>query len=262
MSLRMKPYLLLLFTLFSLLCPAQVTRTTLFGVGGASVLDTYLSPYTYSGPSIAISMQTERTARWGKGHVTTMALYAAQGAMASSEVSGVQQWDGQLTLASGWHRNWLLADGHLRLAAGGLMELSGGGTYCTIGGNNPAQGRLAFDVAASGIAAYTFRVKKHHWQVRSQLDVPLLGTAFAPQYGQSYYELFHLGHYNHNVRPTYPLNAPSVRLQATLAIPVRKSQFIVGYGGDVRQSSLNGLKRHAWYNQFLIGFSRKLTLAQ
>ena len=237
-----------------------LSRTTLFGVGGASVMDTYLSPYAYTGPSLSVAMTTERPTHWGKGHLTTMARYAIRGAYAKSPVSGGHQWDGALSLAGGCHYNWHLVENRLRLAAGALVEFDGGGTYSTLGGNNPAQAHIGADIAASALAAYTFSVKGHPWQAGVQADVPLVGTQFAMQYGQSYYELFRHGHWDGNLRCTYPGNAPSLRLQATLAIPVRKSRLIVGYGGDVRQSSLNGIKRHAWYNQLLLGFSRKLSI--
>ena len=240
--------------------PGALLRTTLFGVGGASVMDTYLSPYAYTGPSLSVALTTERPAHWGRGHLTTMARYAIRGTYAKSPVSGAHQWDGALTLAGGCHYNWHLVENRLRLAAGALVEFDGGGTYSTLGGNNPAQAHIGADIAASALAAYTFSVKGHPWQAGIQADVPLVGTQFAMQYGQSYYELFRHGHWDGNLRFTYPGNAPSLRLQATLAIPVRKSRLVVGYGGDVRQSSLNGIKRHTWYNQFLIGFSRKLKL--
>lgn len=258
----MQRLLLLLLIFTACRVQAQVDRTTLFGMGRASVLDTYLTPYDHKGPSLSLTMLTERPAHWGGGAVTTMGRYALQGALATVSTSGARYYDGDLTLAGGWHRNWHLLDGQLRLAAGGLIELTGGGTYSEVGGNNPAQGRLAAGVCGSGIAAYDVRIKGHLWQLRAQLDVPLIGAAFAPQYGQSYYQLFHLGHYDRNVRLTHPFDAPSLRLLTTLSLPVRHSRLVLGYGGDVRQHSLNGLKRHAWYNQFLVGFSRKLTLVR
>lgn len=241
---------------------AQVERTTLFGVGGANVQDTYLSPYASKGPAVSILLQTERPAHWGCGNVSTIGRYSLEGAMARSVVSASRQYDGTLSLAFGWRRNWLLANDRWHLALGGIAELAGGGTYSTMGGNNPAQGRFGVDVALTAQALYLFKVHGAQWQARLQTEVPLLGAAFAQQYGLSYYELFHLGHYNHNVRPTWLGNAPSLRMQATLSIPVRHSCLVVGYGADIRQANLNQIKQHGWYNQFLIGFSRKLTLSR
>lgn len=241
---------------------AQVQRTTLFGVGHASVLDTYLTPYTYGGLSASVAHQTERLAHWGQGRVSVMGQYRLEAAMPSSRVSGARLYDAQLQLAGGMHYNWHLLDRRLRLAAGGLAGIAGGGSYSGLGGNNPAQGRLAAEVMASGIAEYRFPVKQAEWIARMQIDAPLLGAAFAQQFGESYYELFTLGHYDRNVRFTYPGNAPTLRLQATVSIPLGKSYLTFGYGADIRQSHLNGIKQHGWYNQFLIGYTRNITLSR
>lgn len=253
----------LLLTIVSLMtCQAQVERTTLFGVGRASLFDTYLSPYQHTGLSASVALQNERRAHWGCDHVSTFSRYAVTGAMAESDVTGNQLYDGMLTIAGGWHYNWYLQDRRIRLAAGGLLELAGGATYQSSGGNNPVQAHALADVAASLIGEYRFGVKGQDWKARLQADLPLLGAAFCPQYGQSYYELFHLGHYDHNVRPIWPVNSPSLHLQATLAIPVRKSLLTLGYDAQVRQSHLNGLRQHAWHNQFVLGFSRHISLAR
>ena len=239
---------------------AQVDRTVVFGVGRTNLLDTYLSPLSYRGPSLSASMITERPAHWGKGKVSVMGRYDVSGAYAHNPAENAHMWDAQVNLAGGWHYNFdekLKVKG-LRLAVGGLMELSGGGTYQTTNGNNPAQGRLAADVALSVIAAYAFDVKGKPWQARFQAEMPLLGVMFSPQYGQSYYELFSLGHYNKNVRPTWVGNAPTFHFLTTLAIPVRKSKIVVGYKANVLQSKVNGLKRHAWENEFVVGFCRRL----
>lgn len=238
---------------------AQVERTVLFGVGGGNVLDTYITPYNYTGPSARLQMQTVRQARWGQGRVSTIGRYALVGGTAQSQASTARYYDGQLSLSGGWRYNWQVSPS-LLLAAGGLMELQVGGTYSNRGGNNPGQVRAGADIAATLLAEYTFRVSKRQWRARLQLDAPLVGATFMPQYGQSYYQLFSLGHRAHNVCATWPGNAPSVRLEATLHIPVRKSQLVVGYGADVRQAHINGLKQHGWYNQFLIGFTRHLSL--
>lgn len=261
-AMTLRQIFILLLTICLLPAKAQVVRTTLFGVGHGHLLDTYLSPYSYGGASASVGLQTERTAHWGGEHVSVMGLYEVRGAMASSRVSGAMQYAGALTAAGGWHYNWHLADNRLHLAAGGLMEVRGGGTYCTIGGNNPGQAHLGADLAASLIGEYCFPVRDKMWQTRLQIDAPLIGALFSPQYGQSYYELFTLGHYDHNVRPSYPGNAPSLRLQATVSIPVRHSSLVLGYGADVSQSHINGIRYHSWYNQLLVGFTRRLWLTR
>ena len=65
-------------------CPAEgnvpsiTEHTWLIGLGKANVLDTYLSPLEYTGPALSLTHRSDRTARWGKGKVSTMALFSVQ----------------------------------------------------------------------------------------------------------------------------------------------------------------------------------------
>ena len=64
----------------------QHIKTTLteWGVGGVSLLDTYLSPLTYKGTDFAFDYHTERLAHWGKRHVTVSGQYGGHYAYAQS----------------------------------------------------------------------------------------------------------------------------------------------------------------------------------
>jgi len=144
------------------------------------------------------------------------------------------------------------------LAAGGLLEGSGGFTYNTRNGNNPAQGRLGLALCASGLAEYHFALFKKPALVRVQLDAQMMGVQFAPEYGQSYYEIFSLGHSSGIIHFTHPGNCPTARLLSEVVLPVKRARITLGYLADVRQSKLGGLKRHAWRHTFMIGYTRKL----
>ena len=138
------------------------------------------------------------------------------------------------------------------------MELTTGFTYNLRGTNNPAQGRLGTALLLSALAEYSFTLRRRTAVARLTIDSPMAGVQFAPEYGQSYYEIFSLGHSDGVVRFTHPGNAPSCRLTATVQLPLRASHLTLGYTGDVRQSRLNHLKRHAWHNCFMIGYTRSL----
>lgn len=238
----------------------QITQHLwLWGAGRANVLDTYLSPLEYAGPNLSVLHATERTARWGKGRVSTYSLYTGNFAYLHSPTDDGREWDGELTAAGGWHYNWQPLP-RLRLAVGGVAEISGGFTYNTRGSNNPAQGRLGLSLAASGVAEYSFSFFKKAATARLQADAQMLGVQFAPVYGQSYYEIFSLGHSNGVVHFTQPANCPSVRLQALVVLPVLGARLTLGYVADVRQSSLGDLKRHAWRNSFMLGYTRHLRI--
>ncbi len=228
----------------------------LWGVGRANVLDTYLSPLEYTGTDLSMTLRTERAAHWGKG-VNVVAEYTAHMAYLHSPTDDGKEWDGEFSAAGGWIRSWQL-NGHWRLAAGGLAEASGGFTYNTRGSNNPAQGRFGVQLEATALAEYTFRIGRKQASARVQADAPLIGAQFSPVYGQSYYEIFSLGHSHGVVHFTHPGNVPTARLLAVATLPVLKSHVSIGYLADIRQSRLGGLRRHAWRNSIMIGYTRTL----
>lgn len=237
--------------------PHTTERQWLWGAGSASLLDTYLSPLTYHGTNLVVLNRTERLAHWGRGHVTVAGLYSVHGAYAQSPTDEGKYLDTEFTASGGWHYNWHPTR-HWRLAAGGLLEGSGGFTYNTRNGNNPAQGRLGLALCASGLAEYHFELFKKPALARVQVDAQMMGVQFAPEYGQSYYEIFSLGHSSGIIHFTHPGNCPTARLLSEVVLPVKRARITLGYLADVRQSKLGGLKRHAWRHTFMIGYTRKL----
>lgn len=235
------------------------THDWLFAAGRANVLVTYLSPLEYTGPAFAVAHRSERLARWGHGRVTVQGFFQARGSYTASPTEDNHFYDGAFTAAVAWHRQWHPVSA-LRLGVGGMAEFDGGITYSLNGGNNPAEGRLSLHVAPSLQADYTFRIGRRKLSVNSQVDVPLLGLAFTPTYGQSYYEMFSLGHTDHNVRLTHPVNAPSVRWTTLCRIPLWGAKISVGYQANIVQSHLGGLKYHAWNHTFMIGYARRIRL--
>ncbi len=250
-------------------CPADTTKddgkpriTTaqwLWGIGKADVLDTYLTPLAYSGPNLTIAHLTERPARWGHGHVTTVSSYTLQAASLDATHEEGHEWDAEISAAGGWRYNLRPLRG-LRIGLGGMAELTTGFTYNTRGSNNPAQGRLGLSLGPSVLAEYAFNFCRRSATVSIALDAQAVGVQFAPEYGQSYYEIFSLGHSSGTIHFTHPANCPTTRLQALVTLPVWGARLTLGYLGDVRQSSLGGQKRHAWRNGLLIGYTRHFTI--
>jgi hypothetical protein len=235
------------------------THEWLYGVGHLNVLDTYLTPLEYTGTSFSVTHRSERLARWGHARVLVQGYFSGYGAYLHSPTDDHREWDARLTAAVAWLRQWTPGR-RWRLAAGGMAEGLTGFTYNTIGGNNPAQGRLAADLGATLLAEYRFRLLHRTLAVRTQADAPLVGVMFSPHYGQSYYEIFSLGQHSSHVRFTYPVNAPSVRWTTTCRFPLWGATLAVGYAADIRQSDVNALKHHAWNHQLVVGYVRRLQL--
>ena len=129
-------------------------------------------------------------------------------------------------------------------------------------GNNPAQAYLNVNLSPSASAAYTFRLWGKSFQVRYEVQAPLVGLMFSPNFGQSYYEIFSKGDYDHNIVPTTFVSAPSLRQMLTLDFTLRHTTLRLGYLGDFQQASVNGLKYHTWSNLFVVGIVRKFSISK
>lgn len=237
-----------------------IRHEQLFGIGCVNVLDTYLSPVEYTGVSVGLLHRSERLARWGKGRVSVQATYAGSAALPRSTADRDKAMDARASAAVAWHYHFRPLPAGMQWAVGGMAELETGFTYLMRGGNNPAQGRLATHFGLSVLMVQPLRVRNRRWEARAQVDLPLISARFTPNYGQSYYEIFSLGHYDRNVRVTTPVQAPSAHLTATLTLPLFGARLSVGYEAGIRQYEVNHLKRHSWNHHFLIGYVRQLRL--
>lgn len=237
------------------------TRSTMFGIGGTNRLETYLSPLEYTGPEVRFMRESIRMTRMWGGRVSTQQFYEGNFSYSKNPTKDSEYLSGDIDWRIGWHYNWTPLPA-LRLMAGLQTGLSCGFVYNTSNGNNPAQGKLSTNIAASGMAIYRFNWLHRRFSVRYQFDMPLAGLMFSPNYGQSYYEIFSLGHYDRNVCFTWPGNAPCFSQLLTVDVPIGSGTLRLGYRCDIRQSHVNNLKSHTWSNLFMIGFVKHFRLVK
>lgn len=252
-----------LFMLTAGLAMAQenriVTNSKLLGVGKTNILDTYLSPEKYNGTELRYISHTLREQQ-GK-RLYREVIHQGQVAYADNRAGNGSEMAGMYNFQYGWHYRLLsLEDGKLTLGMGGNLDANLGFIYNTRNSNNPAQARLYLNITPVVEAAYRFRVRNNPHTLRYELAVPLLGVMFSPNYGQSYYEIFSQGDYDHNVVPTWIGNAPSLRQLLTIDITLWNTTFRVGYLGDFQQAKVNGLRTHVYTNSLVVGISRRFQL--
>ena len=253
---------------------ALAQKSYQLGIGPTQILDTYLSQEKFKGTGLTF-LATSEYSKSSLGRRTLATEGTQEFSILNSQFSNWSWlWQHQLNLSKcddraekgteleggydlyvGRYHAWRLMDGNLKLQAGAMADLGLGFIYNTRNGNNPAQARVGLQLRPSGIATYQLK----QFSLRYELDLPLCGLVFSPNYGQSYYEIFSLGNYDHNIVPTTFVSQPSFRQQITAAWHFSPSTaLMLGYLGDYQQLQVNNLKQHVYTHRIMIGIAKGL----
>ena len=236
-------------------------RSNMIGIGATNRLETYLSPFEYTGTEVRFLHESMRLTKMMNGRISTQQFFEGNMSISRSPSHDANFLAGDFDWRIAWHYNWEPAE-NLRILGGLQTGASIGAVYNTRNGNNPAQAKFSTDIAASAMAVYRFTLLNRLFAVRYQFDMPLIGLMFSPAFGQSYYEMFSLGHFDHNVCATWAGNAPTFRNLLTLDAPLGSGTLRIGWRGDIRQSHVNHLKSHTWSNLFMIGYVKHFRLVK
>ena len=238
-------------------CRIKVSSTT-HGVAMLNNLDTYLSGYNYRGVGYHYNHENFRDAMFGKHKLKYQTLFS--GIVGATELYDSKQYS--LMLKQSWSAYQPFKVGErLQLLAGAQMQLAGGALYIPTNGNNLVSAKVNTSLAASGMAIYKIPLRTKAVTARYQIDIPLVGVAFSPAFGQSYYEIFGLGNYSNILHVTHPFNAPSWRHIVSADIPLGKKErttLRASYIADIYQTDINELRTHIYSHTFSIGFVKTL----
>ena len=255
---------ILLLLLFSFLqTSAQkdsiITRSTLYGIGSTNLLDTYLSPMEYTGAELRILRENRRGTKYMEGNVYRQSLFQANVSMLENKAGTGSEFSFLANWNLAYHYRFQINES-LQLLAGPNLDLNGGMVYNLRNSNNPVNAKAYANLGASGMAIYQFRIKEHPFLLRYQLNLPLFGVMFSPEYGQPYYEMSISKDFGKNICFTSLHNQPSFRQFLTLDFPIKQTNLRLGYVCDIQQAKVNDLKSHAWSHAFMIGFVKHFYL--
>ena len=237
-----------------------ITNTQMLGIGAVNTLDTYLSPEEYTGTELRY---ISHSVRENGTKLSRELVHQAQILSVRNRRENNNELGGFYNFQYNWQYalgQWNVGEGELHLKAGGGIDTRLGFLYNMRNSNNPAQAYAQMNIAPNAVAAYRFRLRNLPFQLRYEVQVPLLGLAFSPNYGQSYYEIFTRDNYDHNLVVTTPASAPSLRQLLTLDFTVRHTTFRIGYLGDYQQAKINQLRQHVWSNLLVLGIVRKFSI--
>ncbi|MCL1943051.1 MAG: DUF3316 domain-containing protein [Candidatus Azobacteroides sp.] len=227
--------------------------STLFGIGATSIRDTYLSPFYYTGTEFRMTNEHHTLSghfngKWSSFRRLDFSFSRTSNpAQTGSELSGFFEWNW------GYHYRFPVTK-ELKLLAGGLTYVAVGGIYNTRNSNNPVSIKLGLGLSASGMALYNLHIKNQPFTLRIQVISPLLGAAFSPNYGQSYYDIFSLGNYDNVVKFSFLNNLLACKTIVSADVPLNRVTIRIAYQNTAFTSCFNRLDTDIYSNTFLIGF--------
>jgi hypothetical protein len=235
------------------------TKTTQVGLGSTGILDTYLSQEKFSDMGLTVLSTSEKQKREDSPW-TTMREHEVNISMVSDRSGNRDETHFGYNFFYGRQYKWKMGR-RLQLQAGGMLNTEIGAIYNTSNTNNPVNARLSMQLMPTGTAAYDITLWRRTLRLRYEAQLPLAGFMFSPNYGQSYYEMFSLGNYDHNVVATSFVNAPTWRQQLSAEYPVtRRLTLRIGYLGHYQQSHVNNLKTHIYNHRFMIGIVKNVKI--
>ena len=234
-------------------------KCTSIGTTFMNNLDTYLSGYNHTGGGLHLSHENFRDAHTAGYHWKRQTLLTADAGIATLHSN--TQLAAMLTYSFGGYHPWA-ATKRLQLLAGAQIQANCGALYIPTNGNNLVSAKMRATLAASAMAIYRIPSVNGNYTLRGQLDIPLIGAMFAPEFGQSYYEIFGLGQYKNTIVLSHPANSPSMRGTLSADIPVTlhkwSSTIRLTYTADIFQSDINDIRTHTYNHSFAVGFVKTI----
>ena len=257
---------LFLVSFFPLSCLSQdapialTYRSAQVGFGFNSVYDSYLSPLKYTGKNAGLHFEQMKNTSLMKRKIFAQHLLNANYSWSDNNAGTASYYSGLFEYNYGLlHRfkpaeKWQVFAG---MQAGGLL----GFVYNTRNGNNPATGKAHVNLNLSTIANYNFRIFKQPVHLRYQLNVPVVGAMYSPQFGESYYEIG-LGATDNLVHLSSLHNYLSVRNMVAAEIPFNKFTLMFSYHFSLYETRINDLDTQLITNTFYIGLSSNFFIVQ
>ncbi|WP_243348937.1 DUF3316 domain-containing protein [Parabacteroides sp. FAFU027] len=228
------------------------TRTLLFGLGQSSVIETYLSPYKYTGINYRLDFSLDKDSK--DGLVTWQHDINLDYAHASNYSDRGLYHTAFLDYTFSYLRKVVSTD-KFHAKIGLAPDFLLGVVYNNRNDNNPAEAKVNLNLDFAGRLDYRFRWKQTPILLSYDLRMPVLGAGFSPDYGQSYYEIFELGNRSNIVHLLSLHNQWTFNNKLTMELPVGKYSLKFGYLFNLYQTRISNIETSVMNHNLLIGIS-------
>ncbi|MCD7937722.1 MAG: DUF3316 domain-containing protein [Tannerellaceae bacterium] len=236
--------------------PYSVNEGTMFGLGSSHVKDTYLSPFTYSGWGFRILNERMKIISAGDGRISRQQLINVDITSTQNPAENVNDFGGFVDYSLGFHYRFNLTPS-FRLMTGASGHIMGGFLYNTRNSNNPLSAKVDLDLNLSAIIMHYTRIKETPLILRYQIDAPIAGVFFSPDYGESYYEIFNTGNLGHTIAFNSFHNKFALKNYLTVDILCKGFTLRTGYLNSIYYTDNNNTQTRIISNTFLVGWVKE-----
>ena len=221
--------------------------------GYASVHDSYLTPITYDGMDLGLGFAHMRPLRNDKWLWQLQVGADYNYVENKARNNNLHRLMGEITFDM--QRYWRGAIARrIDLSAGPMTQVRAGILYNEVNSNNPVSVRALWSIGLTGMAAWHTHLGRKPVTLRYQAQLPVAGVFFAPEYDESYYEIYlgnhkglaHLGWWGNRFDMTNYLGAD---------LKMGKTTLRIGYRARLEHWTVNNLHVHDVTHSLVIGIS-------
>ena len=166
-----------------------VTSAYMFNIGGAKLVNTYLTPIKYSGIDFGFAYERMQAMKFDPDRWVMRLTASVDMNKTENPVRNADMWRLVGDVSWGMTYRWRLPFG-IVVAAGGSTGIDLGCMYNPRNGNNPVAVEAAWTVNATGYATWQTKVGRIPVTLKYQPTVPVAGVFFSPDYGELFYEIY------------------------------------------------------------------------
>lgn len=233
--------------------PVELPVTSVYALefGGASVIDTYLSPLKYTGSTTAVSGLWRKAMpfdpqRWVMDFDADLRF---------ATVTNPSKLSSELLLSAGFdwgmNRRWKLPY-DIQLSAGASAGFDAGIIYNPKNGNNPASAKFSLDLSLQAAISKRLTLGRLPVVISDRVSLPTLSAFFSPHFGESYYEIY-LGNHAGLAHCGWWGNHFCIDNLLAADLDFGKTAMRVGYRFNVRSSYVCDLNTQIVSHAFVIG---------
>lgn len=232
-----------------------ITSSFMIDCGSASILDTYLTPITYSGYDLRLSYEGFKAMKFNPEYwimqFTSGVQYDNVKNIVQNRVMHSLTLDIEWGMMHRWNMN--VVEG-LTLYLGGSAGLYGGVIYNQYNSNNPVSAKIRVSANLVAMATYDLKIGELPITLRYEPTLPMIGVFFAPGYGESLYEVY-LGNMDGVVHAAYWGNRFDMTNLLTADLHLGRVSLRIGYRGVYEASWVNNTDTRIYTNSLIIGVS-------